>query len=338
MKQDVVLNDDKLPQWLYESDTILDINCGIGDSLIYLLHNFTTIRGICVVGTNKIKYKYARLNVQMHGLSDRIEVINKDMYDPVVLSKYNFSDVVYMDFHHNADEEYLQYFANELMNNALIRASKPGRILISYGKLLFDSAQFQASYTLHFASGYHPELVEDVSVYMYSIPFYLSKLSSLGIDGNYAIFYGYQPIFSGLDLESPIETDDLLSFLTSSANRLNESDQMEEATEVTEQNEQQNLELRECESSEQTKNSDSFHESVDAPSNNLSDEDAIFEIITSGVSMGEFDEIGEIQKIWTMISSSLLYQSFLNCLQNMIRSDFESDNSKVIHYEVLWMI
>eukprot|EP01084_Bolivina_argentea_P197195 337965_1 len=66
----VVLNDDKLPQWLYESDTILDINCGIGDALVYLLSNFTTIRGICMVGTSAIKYKYAQLNIAEHGLSD----------------------------------------------------------------------------------------------------------------------------------------------------------------------------------------------------------------------------------------------------------------------------
>lgn len=42
----VALNDGKLPQWLYESDTIMDINCGMGDNLVYLLKNFTTIKGI----------------------------------------------------------------------------------------------------------------------------------------------------------------------------------------------------------------------------------------------------------------------------------------------------
>ena len=339
----MVLNDDKLPQWLYESDTILDINCGIGDNLIYLLHNFTTINGICVVGTNDVKYKYAQLNVQMNGLTDRIEVVNRDLYDPVVVSKYNHSDVIYLDFHHNADEEYLEYFAKELMNNAQIRASKPGRILLSYNKLLFDSNLFRASYTLHFAAGYHSESVGDVSVYMYSIPFYLSKLSSLGIDGNYAIFYGYQPMFDELNIDAPIETDDLLSYLKA-AKRENETIEstpiavkMKEVSQPTKA-----VHTKVSESSPPEMNSD-FGDDWFSHLNNvilsrvthdaaslMPEEDTIFEIITSGIAVSGFEEIGEIQKIWNMISSQLLYQSFLNCLQSMARRDAQSGNTEIL--------
>merc|ERR1712130_1068659 len=102
-------------------------------------------------------------------------------------------------------------------------------------------------------------------------------------------------------------------------------------------------EYKECDSSQQTKY-DSYKEYVDDSYVDLNNaifsritsneplprenEEAIFEIITSGIAMN--DEIGEIQKIWTMISSQLLYQSFLNCLQNMISGDAQNYNSHIL--------
>eukprot|EP00485_Elphidium_margaritaceum_P004070 CAMPEP_0202689764 /NCGR_PEP_ID=MMETSP1385-20130828/4952_1 /ASSEMBLY_ACC=CAM_ASM_000861 /TAXON_ID=933848 /ORGANISM="Elphidium margaritaceum" /LENGTH=962 /DNA_ID=CAMNT_0049344949 /DNA_START=34 /DNA_END=2919 /DNA_ORIENTATION=- len=213
-----MLNDEKLPQWLYEGDTILDLNCGIGDALIYLLQNLTSIRGICVVGTSRLKYKYATLNVAMHDLSSRIEIVGRDLYHPYVTSRFYESAIIYIDWY-NADHEYLHnHFTAHIMNDQDIRAAKPGRVILSYNRQLFDAYAFQASYTLHFSRGWHlPQiqptpLPHDVKMYMYSIPLHLSKLSNVYVQ-NYQMFYGYKMVWTRVDDDGDEQSSSSLSSL-----------------------------------------------------------------------------------------------------------------------------
>ena len=397
----VILNDNKLPQWLYEGDTILDLNCGIGDNLIYLLSNFTTIRGICIVGTNKIKYKYAKLNIDRYGLMDRIEIVNKDLYSPYIKSLFNKSDIIYIDWY-NCDEEYLNnYFINNLMNNHYIRSAKHGRVILSYNKLLFDEDIFQASYTLHFASGWNlnhiqnKPLIHDVSMYMYSIPFYLSKLSNFYVR-NYQVFYGYHPIFSGLEFDfDPTQFESALDNDTEHQNdniphchdvshdyhhNVHQCDDQHNMATMTPKpngktsglhdddvGDDINSDYTQCHSSSagnverihvlqyndnnyvhlnnaifrkiSSLTMDDINGGNDNNGNNNrynndyyndDDEAAIFEIISSGLNVNEIGEYGEIQRIWTMISSQLLYQSFINGIQNIIKNDVENENSQVL--------
>ena len=414
----VLLNDDKIPQWLYESDTILDLNCGIADSLIYLLHNFTTIRGICVVGNNGIKSKYATLNVAAHGLTDRIEVVQRDLYDPYVVSRFNASDVVFLDWY-GGDEDYLEYLISTVMNDHEVRSAKLGRVLLSFNRLLFSESTFQASYTLHFAANWKLDHVQptplkhDVSLYMYSIPFYLSKLSNLYVQ-NYQVFYGFHPMFTDLgfkfdfqgntiaasnksreawpswaawmypamapngeeanasDSDHPHQPHhyhqrpypgDMSSAAAAAANRCGLDPDLKpsvkssgllgyDAADYAHLNNAMFRKISAMSMSVDTMTGDSEaggggasggkgtgtgtgsedENTVRNGNRALSaeDEEAIFEILGSGMRVSEIGEISEFQKLWNVISSQLLYQAFINGIQSVIRKDVENENSQVL--------
>eukprot|EP00483_Globobulimina_turgida_P006590 UN06600 len=237
------------------------------------------------------------MNIARAGLSERIQLINVDLYAPSVRALYNISDIIYMDFSESGDDEYLSYFIDDVMNDDYIRSAKPGRVILSYNKLLFDASVFQASYTLHFACGWQlndssPALLNDATLYMYSIPFYLSKLSNLYVQ-NYQVFYGYQmhPIFDGLSANN------------SEMKNVNLSKIGEHRHECTSHREPEHEQLEYA-----------------LDGNN---EEMIFEIIASGMNMDEFDDIDEIQKLWTMLSSQLLYQSFISGIQKIVERDAE---------------
>ena len=398
---DVLLNDDKIPQWLYESDTILDLNCGVADSLIYLLHNFTTIRGVCAVGSNRLKAKYAALNVAAHGLSERIEVVERDLYDPYIVGRFNVSDVVLLDWF-GADEEYFEYLVAAVLNDHRVRAAKLGRVLLSFDRLLFAESTFQASYTLHFAAGWNLEHVQprplrhDVSLFMYSIPFYLSKLSNLYVQ-NYQVFYGFHPLFTDLgfrfdfrgdtieaanqsraawpswaaslypstaqaaaigpaaaaaaavdgvhgdrggnrcgvdwsehgldpDLKPSVAGEALLEYVAADYQHLDNAMFLKiSAMSLELMDDDHRRCLGEDGCAEHVAREEAVRDLL-----STEDEEALFEILSSGMRVSEIGEISEIQKLWNMISDQLLYQSFINGIQRVIRKDVENENSQIL--------
>jgi len=325
----VILNDDQLPQWLYEGDTILDLNCGIGDALTYLLRNFTTIRGICIVGTSHVRYKYAKLNAQLHGLADRMEIVYGDLYDPYVRTRFNVSDVIYIDWY-NGDDEYLEhYFIADVMNDHYIRSAKPGRVIISYNKMLFDERTFQASYTLHFANDWHVNGMEslyplqrDAALYLYSVPFYLSKLSNLYVQ-NFHVFYGYKSAFGySEDSENAHDEQD--------GDGLHYSDDDDPVSDCHAQSTATHGSTPRVPANAQTYvhfNDPILHRisemSKDDVANYKVSEDELFEVIASvmDVDSDQFEvaEADEIQNVFNVISSQLLYQSFISGVENVMQ-------------------